>query len=268
MKKLLLILTLFLFTLPIFSQTVYFTENNRERLMKRFFSVDTIQKDSIYTIQYTLYINGLIDYVDPFGHWNYRHNWYRNHWKYSSYFWYYNDWFYDNYYWFYHHNWYYNNYLGWNSNYYRYYHRHYWNYYNDYRYHKQKPIKSYRQRTISTRTVRPDIKREINRVTNHKYIRPRTAVSNKRYNRPTREQNVVKRTSTYRKPERKYDERNTYVRSRRQSSTYSSNRNNNRSYNKSYNRPSRSGSQRNSATRNSGRSSSRSSSGSRSGGRR
>lgn len=244
MKKLLITLFLLLFTIPLFSQTVYINDNNRERLMKHFFSVDTIQEDTTYTIQYTLYIDRLVRYIYPFNYKSFYNNWrspyYNNYWSYNY------DWYYP--YWYYYDNWYYDNYT--------YYHRHYWNYPKPY----YKPIPRHKNvdKTIRLINIR---QREITS----------TRVSIQNHTRP-----ATNRTEKYTRPR---SHNNSELKNVRQAKTYENTRpnNNNRSSytrtnpnTRTYNRATRSTTVRNTSTQSSSGNSSatRISSGSRSSGRR
>ncbi len=194
MKKLLFILFTILITFPLFGQRIDYRKTYNEEQLKKFFSVDTIKTDSVYTINYTLYIDKLISDYPYHNYWSYYNRYYYPYYSWSYYYnWYYDDWFYSNYeyYWFYKHNW-----------------------YNNYHYnpiYKPKPI---RQRTIATSTqiTKPVVKPARTR----EYVRPvKTTTTNSRYSRPAstyngtvnrvRQSNTYNRPTTTRKPTSTYN---------------------------------------------------------------
>lgn len=209
MKKIFLVLLITLFAFPLFSQTVCINDNNRERLMKKFFSVDTVKKDTTTIIQYTLYVDRLVKYVYPFSYRSFYNRYryypyYNNYWSYNYTWWYYNNWY--NPYWFYLDSWYYDNYLGWYGNNYRYYHRRYWNYHNPY----YKP-KQYRQRSITSKVTRQVKSDNIRTATsrNERYLR---ANSSRNYSR-TRQPKTYENT-------RPNNNRSSYTRTNRRTRSY------------------------------------------------
>lgn len=193
MKKIFLVLLITLFAFPLFSQQFDYRKTYDEEQIKKFFSTDTVKKDSVYYITNTLDIDKLI--LDCSYNRSYRYIY--NHWYgYPFYL-------YNNYYWLLY-NWYYNPYYNYWSSYNDWYYISYYRYYNYnsyYKYYNPRPQKPYRRKTISSTVRESDVvKRNTIR-----YERPRMInddVNNTRLPKTFKRPTTRKPRSTYTKPER------------------------------------------------------------------